>query len=313
MNDNRINVSSAVGFERQQSKEMQLEFKKLEKILREVDEKVYKKLEDMRVKLKNERKEEVEGNVDVNQKYCDTLLKIYREARDLFEKSEKCCTSCITKLDNNIKTRTSMKKRKVEEDVTSQAKKNKKLATKVEPVAKSKSYVARANSAGISSASNVSSSSSSSSASFPVNSFHEPILPVGTTVAAKISKPKHKPDWILASIVNYIPESGKYEVEDEDPGDEFDPNPSREHYQLPRKCLIPLPLQVGAEYEFARGSQVLAMYPETTTFYSATVVATPSERKKKDYQLNFVEDTDEIGEPIKREVSPAYVVAEPKS
>ena len=33
--------------------------------------------------------------------------------------------------------------------------------------------------------------------------------------------------WILASVVRYFPEKARYEVEDEDPGDENDPNPVR--------------------------------------------------------------------------------------
>ncbi len=47
-------------------------------------------------------------------------------------------------------------------------------------------------------------------------------------MAARISKDKSTPEeWILAVIVKKFPEENKYEVEDEDPGDEADPNPSR--------------------------------------------------------------------------------------
>lgn len=35
--------------------------------------------------------------------------------------------------------------------------------------------------------------------------------------------------WILASVVKYYEDEDKYEVEDEDPGDESDPNPVRKY------------------------------------------------------------------------------------
>jgi len=59
--------------------------------------------------------------------------------------------------------------------------------------------------------------------------------------------------------------------------------------------LIP-PLK---QVEFSVDKKVLALYPGTTCFYEATVVDTPSKRKKEnDYLVKF-EDDEESESPIK--------------
>lgn len=124
------------------------------------------------------------------------------------------------------------------------------------------------------------------------------------------------------------------QVEDEDPGDEESQSFKRRHI-LTRDALILLPKEL--RYEFAKGvcvlrdghrfkllthsRDVLAMYPQTTTFYRARVcspginlvwylrpqvVSPPASRpKSRDYVLRFEEDDNDC------RVAPHYVVAAP--
>lgn len=77
-------------------------------------------------------------------------------------------------------------------------------------------------------------------------------------------------------------------------------------WQTNLKSIIPLPTGSSDTRldEFIRGSQVLGLYPETTSFYRATVVNTPSGGKKSTngYLLQFVDDGDAVHEVSKEMV-----------
>jgi len=140
------------------------------------------------------------------------------------------------------------------------------------------------------------------------------VIPVGRQVAARVSKDRDFPEeWILASIVCFYDSENKYEVEDEDPGDESDPDPIRKHHKLAPQHIIPLPEHPEKAPEYTKGSEVLAMFPNTTSFYKATVVAPPKPRKHVDYILKFADDDDEKGETPARKVKPKYVLCKSAS
>eukprot|EP00761_Pharyngomonas_kirbyi_P010470 gb/GECH01010490.1/.p1 GENE.gb/GECH01010490.1/~~gb/GECH01010490.1/.p1 ORF type:complete len:269 (+),score=86.64 gb/GECH01010490.1/:1-807(+) len=136
-------------------------------------------------------------------------------------------------------------------------------------------------------------------------------IPVGRQVAAKISEGDDGDEsgdfWILAAVVRYLPAQDKYEVEDEDPGDENDPNPTRKHYLLPTACVIELPTELAAVYR--KHEAVLAMFPTTTTFYPAVVerAPVPGRKRQQDYHLKF-EDDEENGVIPARPVNFRYVI-----
>jgi len=122
-------------------------------------------------------------------------------------------------------------------------------------------------------------------------------------VAARISNSTEDTEqWILATTVKYFPHVQKYEVEDADPMCDSDPNTKRKHHLV--KEIIPLPGSSDAGPDIPKGSNVLAMFPNTTSFYKAVVV----KRKGGEYLLQF-EDDDEDGETPTRPVDAEYVVA----
>ncbi|WWC62875.1 uncharacterized protein I303_105473 [Kwoniella dejecticola CBS 10117] len=135
-------------------------------------------------------------------------------------------------------------------------------------------------------------------------------------------------DWILAVIKQCIQQDKmRYEVQDVDDGGA---------YNTTLRSIIPLPDPKSPAHlssnpinleDFPRDSQVLALYPDTTSFYRATVISPPlpgtgnglglpahSKNGKNDYagskkgvyQLVFVDDDDKI-----QEVAKDMVVAYP--
>jgi len=132
----------------------------------------------------------------------------------------------------------------------------------------------------------------------------------GRLVAAKISNMYESEEWILCSVVlSYEQGRGQmyYEVEDEDPGDEHDPNPVRKHFHLPAPCVIPLSSEAESEKprDFKRNQTVLAMFPNTTTFYQAIIQG----RKNEDYLVTFNDDEDDTGQTTTRLVENKYVIS----
>ncbi|KAK6907771.1 SAGA-associated factor 29 [Kwoniella mangroviensis CBS 10435] len=131
-------------------------------------------------------------------------------------------------------------------------------------------------------------------------------------------------DWILATIKRCIQmDKMRYEVQDVDDGNA---------YNTTLRSIIPLPDPTSASHlsshptnleDFPRDSQVLALYPDTTSFYRATVVSPPlpgtgnglglkttsksgkneyAGSKKGVYRLSFVDDDGNIQEVGKDDV-----------
>ncbi|KAK4688365.1 SAGA-associated factor 29, partial [Tremellales sp. Uapishka_1] len=121
-------------------------------------------------------------------------------------------------------------------------------------------------------------------------------------------------EWILATIKRCIGgDRLRYEVQDDD-----DVNNS---FNTTLRSIIPLPDPDAPPHlsshpsnleDFPKGSTVLALYPDTTSFYSATVIAAPIPgtgmglgirngtgrpdpgAKKENYRLAFVDDDHKV-------------------
>eukprot|EP01080_Neovahlkampfia_damariscottae_P002867 gene2867-4710_t len=78
--------------------------------------------------------------------------------------------------------------------------------------------------------------------------------------------------WILSKFVSMI-DKNKYEIEDED----IDENNTkiRKRYRLNKSRIIPLSKNFQQHQVLEKGTKVLAVYPETTTFYSGVVYQIP--------------------------------------
>jgi SAGA-associated factor 29 len=138
----------------------------------------------------------------------------------------------------------------------------------------------------------------------------EDALKAGEKVAARVpiaAEDSESDLWILAAVVRYLTDKKKYEIEDEDPGDEGDPNPVRKHYRLNKKNIVALPKIFNPNQVFGKGSQVLAMFPNTTTFYPAIIEKEASKVTNMMYALKF-EDDEEQGRRVSRKVSFKYVI-----
>ncbi|KAG2231786.1 hypothetical protein INT48_005441 [Thamnidium elegans] len=128
------------------------------------------------------------------------------------------------------------------------------------------------------------------------------IITRGTTVAARQPKEKDKnEEWILAVVLQYHPDKNKYQVEDVDQ-DDFG---EKQRYMLPPRYVIPVKSSEEAKLspEIPAYQDVLALYPGTTCFYKATVIAPPSKVK-----VQFEDDNDEV-----KYIMPEHVIEMPKS
>lgn len=104
-------------------------------------------------------------------------------------------------------------------------------------------------------------------------------LRVGVKVAAK--QKAHDGEWVLATIKSR--QGAKYEVQDADDG-------SRWVVSTAQIIKLPTPEE---RQTFKKGDTVHALYPDTTSFYKATVIHGLEGRT---YKLSFVDDGDNISE-----------------
>lgn len=134
----------------------------------------------------------------------------------------------------------------------------------------------------------------------------------GEQVAARVTpEDADKEEWVIVKVTHFDRETREFEVLDEDPGDDEDGGGQRK-YRLPMSHVIPFPKRndpSGAQ-DFPPGKHVLALYPNTTALYKATVVQA-RKRKTDDYVLEF--DDDEEDGSLPRRVVPFHrVVALPE-
>ncbi|KAJ8608880.1 hypothetical protein CTAYLR_005276 [Chrysophaeum taylorii] len=135
-----------------------------------------------------------------------------------------------------------------------------------------------------------------------------------------------KDSWILARVVRYKPESANYDVADADD--------DRKVYELPETRVVPLTDSGGrgvvaaphalapvasilatvegspGEYKISKGDEVFAVYPDTTSFYSATVSIPPRRALAGNAicHVQFSDDADETGLNPDRAVPLKYII-----
>ncbi|OAE21787.1 hypothetical protein AXG93_2550s1250 [Marchantia polymorpha subsp. ruderalis] len=112
-------------------------------------------------------------------------------------------------------------------------------------------------------------------------------ISVGDEVAANVSSEGEETDvWIVARVVELLANGNMIHVLDEIP-DEV--GASLKQFVLPQHHIIPFPNQSTAasiRSMISKGSEVLAVYPDSTTLYKATVV----DHRGPDYLLEFEGD-----------------------
>ncbi|TDH72808.1 uncharacterized protein CCR75_005464 [Bremia lactucae] len=122
------------------------------------------------------------------------------------------------------------------------------------------------------------------------------IFSVGCLVAAKIARSHEL--WIMARVVKFNFDSNTYEVEDVDSGDdESDDDAPRRHYIVSWQQAVRLPgdtLPEGEWIQYAVNERVMAMYPNTTSFFRSTI-RVPNPKGAPYVILKFDEDEDEHG------------------
>lgn len=103
---------------------------------------------------------------------------------------------------------------------------------------------------------------------------------------AAIQVNPNSPDWILAKVISYDNETGTYNLSDEDVE-------SNKIFHLPESQVVVLGRNTD---RLSRGDVIFAVYPDTTSFYQATVVQAPRKTGANAFVLvNFQDDGDEHG------------------
>ncbi|KAJ3513038.1 hypothetical protein NLJ89_g3172 [Agrocybe chaxingu] len=149
---------------------------------------------------------------------------------------------------------------------------------------------------------------------------HQPLQP-GRKVVFRPppSSDQEESTWIMAIVTRFLgpdKHGGKYEVQDAEPQDDGQPGAT---YTATLKTILPLPdpdaptgspSHLSHYPEFPVGATVMALYPDTSCFYRAEVIATraadrssPSSRTPM-YKVKF-EDDDDMEHAV-----PAYWVVE---
>mmetsp|Transcript_12797 Transcript_12797/g.27095 ORF Transcript_12797/g.27095 Transcript_12797/m.27095 type:complete len:313 (-) Transcript_12797:246-1184(-) len=111
-------------------------------------------------------------------------------------------------------------------------------------------------------------------------------------------------DWILAKVISQDVETGMYQLADEDVE-------SNKVFNLPESQVVVL----GGVDRLSRGDIIYAVYPDTTSFYQATVVQIPKKVGGGDsfIMVHFKDDSDEHGITHDKAVSMQHVMRVPYS
>lgn len=91
-------------------------------------------------------------------------------------------------------------------------------------------------------------------------------------------------NWILAEVVHYNSSTSKYEIDDID-------EEQKERHNLSKRRVVPLAVmranpETHPEALFEKGTDVLALYPQTTCFYKGVIHETPK-TPQEEYQVLF--------------------------
>ena len=165
---------------------------------------------------------------------------------------------------------------------------------------------------------------------------------VGDLVAANIGELNIGPgahEWIVGTVLRYIPATDEYDIVDAD-DDTNKNNPNKNNaggnkkgtknmkktggkeskettYRLSAKtCVIPLPKTANPSHgatTFDDGTYVLAVYPQTTTFYKAKVVRSAARTAPSGEYGEFLLEFEDDGDVPRRAVPFRHVVECPKT
>jgi SAGA-associated factor 29 len=110
----------------------------------------------------------------------------------------------------------------------------------------------------------------------------------GDMVSALVRGIDEEENWILAEVVQYLPGSSKYEVDDID-------EEQKDRHILSRRRIVPLPLmranpETDSQALFPKGTTVMALYPQTTCFYKAVINQLP-QSATEEYEVLFEDPT----------------------
>jgi len=140
----------------------------------------------------------------------------------------------------------------------------------------------------------------------------------GDQVAAKVTRTDENGSWILAHVLRFYAESETYDVQDEDDTSKL--------IRLPWNHVMRL--STGTEGWFQKGQRVMAIFPETTSFYRAIIskhpvwtsgvsadensgVGNAHKPRVKEVILKFEDDEDADGKTPHRRVPSRYVIPLP--
>ena len=123
----------------------------------------------------------------------------------------------------------------------------------------------------------------------------------GEQIAAKVLSTGENGSWILGNILDYDAGEGTYEVQDEDDVNRV----------LVLSTLDVKRLEDSASH-LRRGDSVLAVFPETTSFYRAVVAKNPRPPQHGnsgwDLVVRFEDDEDDTGKAPPRRVPGRFVL-----
>ena len=130
-------------------------------------------------------------------------------------------------------------------------------------------------------------------------------------VAAKVTRTDENGSWILASVQRFYADTETYDVQDEDDTTKL--------IRLPWNHVMRL--SSGTEGCFGKNTKVMAIFPETTSFYRAVVSREPvwiihkgsNQPIVKEMILKFEDDEDTEGKTPHRRVPARYVIPLPES
>ncbi len=118
-------------------------------------------------------------------------------------------------------------------------------------------------------------------------------------------------NWIITTFMGISQAGGLYDLKDE----EAEPNTTNRYF-LEAHNVLPLPrsASVREERSLALGTPVLGVYPGTTTFYRATILAPPRRLPTGEYEAYLLqfEDDEVEGGGLGRPVDFRHVVALPQ-
>ena len=131
----------------------------------------------------------------------------------------------------------------------------------------------------------------------------------GEQVAAKVTRTDENGSWILASVQRFYPDTDTFDVLDMDDTSKL--------IRLPWNHVMRLSM-MGAEGVFQKGTDCMAIFPETTSFYRGKVSKSPAWKMDrggtpvvKEMIVKFEDDEDANGRTPHRRVPSHFVIPIP--